>query len=66
MGEQAVNIHKLDWANFFRKESNDDDKNAFDFMYVVTLDDDDKQEADGASWEGSIKQMNKMTQHYMD
>ena len=55
MGEQAFNMHKLD---LFPTKA---ESAPCDFMYVVTLDDDADQ-ADADTWEGSIKQMSKMTQ----
>ena len=58
MGEQAVNIHKLD---LFPTKA---ESAPCDYMYVVKLDDDADQ-GEAESWEGSIKQMSKLNQQCM-
>ena len=60
MGEQTHNI--IDFSCFGKKDEKSDQEKTY--LFVITPDEADIDEND--SWEGSIKQMSKLNQQYMD
>ena len=72
MGEQANNIFdfncRIKWCSKDKSNLNSmiDNKGNRNFLYVVTPDVKDCDELDSESWEGSIKQMSKLCQTYID
>ena len=61
MGEQTDKI--LDFSCFGKNKNEVEDHDKH-FLFVITPDDADVDEFD--SWEGSIKQMSRLNQQYMD